>query len=155
MHASSTLAAEREPELSLSRRLDAPRELVFALWTDARHAAQWWGPQGFANVSCRLDARVGGGFRIGMRSPDGTVFTKRGTYREIAPPERLVFTYAWEQPDGSLGVEMLVTVTFEAIGTRTLLTLHQTGFATVPGRDAHRTGWASCLERFAEYVARL
>ena len=154
MSASST-APERALELTISRILEAPRELVFALWTDANHAAQWWGPQGFINVSCRLDARIGGGFRIAMRSPDGAVFTKCGSYREIAPPERLVFTYAWEQPDGSLGVEMLVTVTFEAVGARTLLTLHQTGFETALRRDGHRTGWTSCLERFAAYAERV
>jgi glutathione S-transferase len=71
-----------------------------------------WGPQGFTPVSCRLDASLGGTFRIAMRGPDGTVYTKRGVYREIAEPERLVFTYAWEDANGNPGHEMQVTVTF-------------------------------------------
>ena len=87
-----------------------------------------------------------------MRSPEGTVRTKRGVYREVVPPERLVFTYAWEDADGNPGHEMHVTVTFEPQGEQTLLTLHQTGFEDVPERDSHRDGWTSCFERFAEFM---
>jgi uncharacterized protein YndB with AHSA1/START domain len=139
-------------ELVVSRLIDAPRALVFKAWTQQEHAARWWGPQGFTTVSCRLDASLGGTFRIAMRAPDGEVFTKCGVYREVAEPERLVFTYAWEDANGNLGHEMRVTVTFEAQGEQTLLTLHQTGFETVPARDSHLSGWTSCLERFAEYM---
>jgi uncharacterized protein YndB with AHSA1/START domain len=153
MTASSSSAADAAPpELTVSRLIDAPPALVFKAWTQQEHAARWWGPQGFTAVSCRLDASLGGTFRIAMRAPDGTVYTKRGVYREITEPERLVFTYAWEDANGDLGHEMRVTVTFEAQGQQTLLTLHQTGFEDVPERDSHQSGWISCLERFAEYM---
>jgi uncharacterized protein YndB with AHSA1/START domain len=137
-------------ELEVARLIDAPRPLVFQAWTRPEHAARWWGPQGFIVESCRLDATVGGSYRVAMRGPDGTVRTKRGVYREVVVPERLVFTYAWEGANGDPGHEMRVTVTFEAQGERTLLTLRQTGFENVPERDSHRGGWTSCLERFAE-----
>ena len=153
MAASSSSPSGAAPiELVVSRLIDAPRALVFKAWTQQEHAARWWGPQGFTTVSCRLDASLGGSYRHAMRGPDGAVYTRCGVYREVAEPERLVFTYAWEDASGNLGHEMLVTVTFEAQGERTLLTLRQTGFESVPARDSHRSGWTSCLERFAEYM---
>jgi uncharacterized protein YndB with AHSA1/START domain len=87
-----------------------------------------------------------------MRSPEGAEYVKRGIYREIVAPERLVFTYVNEDADGSLGPETVVTVTFEDCGERTRLTLHHAGFDGVPSRDAHEGGWTSALERFAGYL---
>lgn len=145
--------AATTPELTVSRLIDAPPALVFKAWTEQAHAARWWGPQGFSAVSCRLDGRLGGEFRIAMRAPDGRIYTKRGVYRTFVPPDLLVFTYAWENADGHLGQEMHVTVTFAAHGEKTLLALHQTGFEGVADRDGHRDGWTSCLERFAGYMA--
>jgi uncharacterized protein YndB with AHSA1/START domain len=146
-------AAATPPELRVSRLINAPPALVFKMWIEQEHAARWWGPQGFTTVSCRLEGRPGGAFRIAMRAPDGTVYTKRGVYREVVPPKLLVLTYAWEDADGKPGHEMHVTVRFAAQGQKTLLTLHQTGFESVAGRDSHEDGWTSCLERFAEYMA--
>jgi uncharacterized protein YndB with AHSA1/START domain len=153
MPARSGSAAATVPlELVVSRLIDAPPALVFTAWTQQEHAARWWGPAGFSIVSCRLDARPGGVYRVAMRSAEGTLRTKRGTYREVVPPERLVFTYAWEDADGHPGHEMHITVTFEPQGHQTLLTLRQTGFEDMPERDSHRGGWTSCFERFAGYM---
>ncbi len=153
MSASSSRTADTAPlELVISRLIDAPRALVFKAWTQQEHAARWWGPQGFTIVSCRLDATQGGTYRVSMRSPEGTVHTKRGIYREVVAPERLVLTYAWEDDAGNPGHEMHITVTFEAQGRKTLLTLRHTGFEDIPERDSHRGGWTSCFERFAEYM---
>lgn len=148
----SSGAGAAAPELVVTRLIDAPRALVFKAWTQQEHAARWWGPQGFTITSCRLDAMPGGAYRVSMRSPEGTVHTKRGVYREVVAPERLVFTYAWEDADGSPGHEMRIVVTFEAQGAQTLLTLRQTGFEALPDRD-HRAGWTSCFERFADYMS--
>ena len=140
------------PELTVSRLIDAPPELVFKAWTSAEHAAQWWGPKGFTIESCRLDARPGGFYRVAMRSPEGTLRTKRGIYHEVVPPQRLVFTYAWEDARGNPGHEMRITVTFEPRGAQTVLTLHQTGFESAAERDSHGDGWTSCFERFAQFA---
>ena len=144
-------------ELTITRVFDAPREVVLAAWTDAKQAAQWWGPQGFTTISCDMDTRVGGAYRACMRSPEGTIHCRRGIYRELVPPERLVFTFAWEKGgvEGH-GPETVVTVTFADAGRgKTRLTLHQELFETGSARDAHQTGWSSCMERFAEYLATL
>ncbi len=150
---SNSVADPASLELVVSRLVDAPRALVFQAWTQQEHAARWWGPQGFTTVSCRLDASRGGSFRVAMRAPGGTVHTKRGVYLEVIAPERLVFTYAWEDAAGNLGHAMRVTAMFEAQGEQTLITLRQSGFEDIPERDSHRGGWTSCLERFAGYVA--
>ena len=121
-------AAAAAPELTVSRLIDAPPELVFKAWTSQEHAARWWGPRGFTIVSCRLDARPGGAYRVAMRSPEGTMRTKRGVYHEVRAPEQLAFSYAWENADGQPGHEMHIKVTFQPQGDKTLLILHQTGF---------------------------
>jgi uncharacterized protein YndB with AHSA1/START domain len=153
---SSTAVAAGQRELVITRIFDAPRSLVFKLWTDPAHLARWWGPKGFATVSWRMDVRPGGAWFRCMRAPDGTEDCKRGVYREIVKSERLVFTYASEDADGNLGHETLVTVTFvDLSGGRTRVTLHQAIFEMVTARDAHEGGWTSCLERFAAYLANL
>ncbi len=139
-------------ELHIARIIDAPRALLFRLWTDPQHVARWWGPQGFITIHCDMDIREGGAFRFGMRSPRGSEHWKVGVYREIVAPERIVFTFSWENPDGTTGHELLTTVTFAEHGAKTKLTLRQAVFETMQQCDDHRAGWTSCLERFAEYA---
>jgi uncharacterized protein YndB with AHSA1/START domain len=148
-----TSTAERE--LVVTRVIDAPRQLVFKAWTRPEHIARWWGPQGYTTIHCDMDIRPGGTYHVGMRSPHGTEHWKRGVYREIVEPERIVFTFAWQNADGTLGHELLTTVTFAEAGTKTRLTLRQATFETTAGRDDHMTGWTSCLERFAESMTSL
>ena len=76
-------------------------------------------------------------------------------FREIKPPERLVFTWAWEDENGQLGHETLVTVTMVEQGAKTKLTLHQAVFESVTSRDAHNTGWSETMVRLAAYVESL
>jgi uncharacterized protein YndB with AHSA1/START domain len=142
-----------ERELVITRIFDAPRRLVFAAWTDPEHAAHWWGPRGFVSLSCEMDVRPGGGWRRVMRSPAGVTHVASGVYREVAAPERLVFTYAWEDAMGRLGHQALVTVTFVERAGQTELTLRHSFFETVAARDDHRDGWSGCLDRFAGYLA--
>jgi len=144
-----------ERELVITRIFDAPRHLVFQAWTEPDRVARWWGPQGFVTTYWDMDIRPGGTFRVCMRSPTGAEHWKQGVYREIVEPERLVFSFAWEDADGKPGHETLVTVTFAERGGKTELTLRQAVFATVAARDDHYTGWASYLERFAKYLATL
>jgi uncharacterized protein YndB with AHSA1/START domain len=144
-----------ERELVITRIFDAPRHLVFQAWTEADRVARWWGPQGFVTTYWDMDIRPGGTFRVCMRSPTGAEHWKQGVYREIVEPERLVFSFAWEDANGKPGHETLVTVTFLERGNKTELTLRQGVFETVAARDDHYTGWASTLERFAEYLTTL
>jgi uncharacterized protein YndB with AHSA1/START domain len=146
-------ADEREPELVITRVFDAPRDVVFQAWTEPGRVARWWGPQGFVTTYCDMDIRPGGAFRVCMRSPEGAEHWKQGVYREVVEPERLVFTFAWEDADGNPTHQTLVTVSFAEEGSRTKLTLHQAVFETVARRDEHQRGWTSTLQRFAEYLA--
>ena len=142
-----------EAELYITRIFNAPRSLVFRAWIEPAHLAHWWGPKGFTTLSCDMDVRPGGTWFRLMRAPDGSEHRKRGVYREIVEPERLVFTYASEDADGNPGHETLVTVTFGDVGGHTKRTLHQGVFESVVARNAHEGGWTSCLERFADYIA--
>ena len=100
-----------------------------------------------------MDVRTGGRWRNCLRSTEtGVELWHRGVFREVVAPERIVFTFAWENADGSLGHELLTTVTFDEQGSKTRLTLRQSAFETTERRDDHRKGWTSTLERFAEYV---
>jgi uncharacterized protein YndB with AHSA1/START domain len=143
-----------ERTLVLSRVFDAPRALVFKVWTQPEHLARWWGPRDYTVISYKADVRVDGAFRFGVRSPENTEHWAHGTYREIVPPERLVFTTAWEYPDGSPKHETVVTLTFAEQGEKTKLTLKQTQFESVTSRDLHRGGWSSTFDLLEEYLAK-
>jgi uncharacterized protein YndB with AHSA1/START domain len=101
-----------------------------------------------------MDLRRGGAYRVCMRSPEGTEHWQRGVCHEVVEPERLVFTFAWEDSEGRAGHETVVTVSFAECGTKTKLTLHQALFETVTARDLHQGGWASALDCLAEYLAQ-
>jgi uncharacterized protein YndB with AHSA1/START domain len=88
----SSAAGQAPQELRLTRILGAPRGLVFKAWTDPEQVARWWGPRGFTNPVCELDARVGGLIRIDMRGPNGAIYPMKGLFHEVVEPERLVFT---------------------------------------------------------------
>jgi uncharacterized protein YndB with AHSA1/START domain len=148
----AAMAAERE--LVITRVLDAPRSLVFKVWTEPEHLVRWWGPKDFTAPSCEMDLRSGGAWRACIRSPDGTDYRMAGVFREVAPPERLVFTFAWEE-GGEPGHQTLVTVTFAEQDGKTRLTFHQATFESVESRDSHHGGWSECLDRLDGYLARL
>src|SRR5215470_8903279 len=83
-------------ELVITRIFDAPRILVFRAWTQPEHMARWLSPGNYTFISAKIDARLGGTFRAGIRSPEGKENWMGGTYREFVEPERLVFSFAWE-----------------------------------------------------------
>ncbi|HEV2435978.1 MAG TPA: SRPBCC domain-containing protein [Verrucomicrobiae bacterium] len=154
---------ENNIKLQLTRVFDAPRELVFKAWTDANQFKQWFGAaacEGSSLQSVKADARVGGKYRLQVRRADGEFFTTVGIYREVKPPERLVFTWQFEK-DGSgdeFGKveppEMLVTLEFKARGQQTELILTHERFASAESRDRHEEGWGRCLAELAKFVSK-
>src|SRR5258707_825386 len=151
-----TEAATTDRELTLTRVLDAPRELVFRMWTDPQHVSKWWGPMGFTNPVCEMDVRPGGGLRIVMRAPDGTDYPMIGTYREVVAPERLVFTNSAVDAQGNTVLDGITVVTFTERGGKTELTVQTHAVALVPlgarmleGMDA---GWSQTLDRLEGHV---
>jgi uncharacterized protein YndB with AHSA1/START domain len=159
----NTAIKENNIKLQLTRVFAAPRELVFKAWTDTNQFAQWFGAaacDGGSLQSMKVDARVGGKYRLQVRRADGEFFTTVGIYREVKPPERLVFTWAFEK-DGSgeeFGEveppEMLVTLEFRARGKQTELILTHEKFASVESRDRHEEGWARCLNELGKFVTK-
>lgn len=146
-----------EREVTITRVFDAPRELVFQAWTRPEHLMRWWGPHGFTTPVCEVDLRVGGAWRILMRFPDGNEHTAHGVYREIVPPERLVFTNIALDKDGDRLLEGVTTVTFADLGSKTKLTLHtrMTGLVPYAPRmlEGMEMGWSQSLERLGAYLA--
>ena len=142
-------------ELVISRAFDAPRSLVFEAWTDPARLARWFGPRGFKIPSCKMDAREGGEFRICMRSPEGTDHWVRGVFREVSKPERLAFTWAWEDEDGKPKHETVVRVDFTEQGGKTRLRMQQGAFESANARDQHESGWGGALDCLEEYLREL
>jgi len=140
-----------ETTLRLRRTFKPPREQVFRAWTDPEELKKWWGPEGYATPSAEVDLRVGSKYRPGMRKlPDGGIFSLSGIYREVLPPERLVYTRRWEaKPE--MG-ETLVTVEFREVGRSTEVILTHEFFPTTQARDDHNRGWNGCLDRLAKLL---
>lgn len=149
----STEPAQRE--LVITRMFDAPRELVFRAWTDPRHLAQWWGPHGFTNPLCELDARPGGTILIHMQGSDGVVIPTKGVFQEVSEPERLILMLTnFEDADGRPQLEILNTVTFTEVEGKTRLTLRAVIVKGTPEVAASlatmEEGWNESLDRLAE-----
>jgi uncharacterized protein YndB with AHSA1/START domain len=92
----------QQPQLVITRTLDAPRELVFRAWTEPQHLGQWWGPAGMDIEVVSFDLRPGGIFHYAMRPPNGPAMYGRMAYREIAPPERLVWVNSFADAAGNV-----------------------------------------------------
>lgn len=137
--------------LRIERRFNISPEELFDAWTVPERLAQWWGPDGVTIPEYEMDVRENGAWRTVMRNSNGERFIVSGVYREIDRPNRLVFSWAWDQPDGSRGHETEVTVTFTPDGGGTHMVLVQRIFAEAEQRVLHDQGWTSsfdCLERF-------
>src|SRR5262245_9338520 len=107
MSATSNVSSSVEHELLITRVFDAPRALVFEAWTDPEHVRHWFGPKHCPATQVTLDVRPGGRWRGCLRDVDtGNFLWLGGVYREVVPPERLVFTFAWEE-EGERGLETL------------------------------------------------
>ncbi len=146
--AAAAPAASENHVLRMEREFKAPPERVFAAFTDPRLFAQWWGPEGMACPVCEIDLRVGGAWRTCMRGTYGEHWVS-GVYREISPPRRLAFTWAWEE-NGVRGHETLVEIEFLPAGRNTRLILNHRGFESADSRDKHSHGWGSafnCLDQ--------
>jgi uncharacterized protein YndB with AHSA1/START domain len=147
-------AATADREIVISRVFDAPRSLVFKVWTDSRHVAEWWGPDGFTTTVQEMDVRPGGRWCFVMRGPDGVDYNNLIVFTEVVEPERLVFSHGSGE-EGDPGFE--ATVTFVEEGARTRLTMRQV-HATAAARDYvarefHAVEMGNqTLARFGEYL---
>jgi uncharacterized protein YndB with AHSA1/START domain len=119
MAGDTTLTTPTDREIVTERIFDAPRERVFATYTNPELIHQWWGPRRMTTIVDRMDVRPGGSWRFVTREPDGEEIGFKGIYREVTPPERIVQTFEWEGMPGHVIIE---TVTFDELGGRTKVT---------------------------------
>jgi uncharacterized protein YndB with AHSA1/START domain len=157
----------------ISRELDAPRDLVWKCFTDPDHMKGWWGPKGAKVVRSEMDLRPGGTYHYGLQMPDGLVIWGRQVFREIVPPEKLVFINSFSNEKGGLArhpmsptwpIELLSVFTFEELpGGKTRFTVRwsphnptaeeqktfDAGHASMTG------GWSGTMEQLAGYLAKV
>jgi uncharacterized protein YndB with AHSA1/START domain len=146
-------------EIVIRRLLNAPRELVYKVWTEAEHLAQWWGPNGFTITTNKLEVKPGGEWNVTMHGPDGTDYPNRIIFSEVVKPERLVYTHDSGIEDDPQ--QFFVTITFEAVEeNKTMLTMYSL-FKTAAARDyvvkEHGAieGGNQTVNRLAEHLATL
>ena len=152
----ATVTTPTEREIRIERMFNAPRDRVFAIYTDPALIPEWWGPRDTTTIVDEMDVRTGGRWRFVMRDADGSESGFRGAYREITPPERIVQTFEWEPMAGHVSVE---TATFEDLGDRTRVVTTSI-FHTSEERDGMlgsgmETGLNETYARLDELLARL
>lgn len=158
-------AVSENKEILITREFDAPRQLVWDVWTCSKHIEKWWGPRGFSTRVTEMDLRVGGKLRYVMIGPDGTEYPGYGVFIEIVPPERILSTdefgdnYDQILPNVDLPRGMVTTAAFDEISARTRLTLTIT-HPTPEDRKKHENmgvvaGWNSSLDKLDDYLAEI
>lgn len=144
-------------EIVISRVLNAPRALVFDVWTDPKHVGEWYGPRGFTITTHTMDVRAGGSWKFVMRGPDGVDYQNKIVFIEVHRPERLVYSHGGEE--GEPG-QFHVTLTFENHNGKTLLTMGSL-FESAAARDwvvkEHHAieGGNQTLDRLQEHLAKM
>jgi uncharacterized protein YndB with AHSA1/START domain len=160
-------------ELVITRTFDAPRDLVFKMWTEPEHLKHWWGPKGFTFGVSKFDLRPGGIFHYSMRSPEGHEMWGKFVYREIVAPERVVFITSFSDEGGATirapfsptwPLEVLNTLTLsENEEGKTMLTLRggpinaseEECKTYEEGFESMKQGFAGTFDQLADYLTRV
>lgn len=144
----------QEAEIAIDRVFDAPLQLMWEVWSDPKHAQQWCAPHGCSYPVYEQEMRAGGTLRAHMMVPDGSLYRDEGVYEEVVPQHH--FTRCSTVSFGDTTIfETRLTVTFEAVGEKTKLSVRQwfTKLTPEAGKGAE-VGWAQTLDRLSAYLAR-
>jgi uncharacterized protein YndB with AHSA1/START domain len=148
----ATTQAQPETALQIKRTFAAPRERVYRAWTDAKQFALWFHPTAdYTTVITRLDLRVGGAYSLEMHHKGGNISKLTGAYKEVKPPEKLVFTWRWQREDAP--PDTLVTVEFHDLGASTEICVTHQNFLNPEDRNKHNEGWTGCFGLLEKYLA--
>jgi uncharacterized protein YndB with AHSA1/START domain len=145
------MTEEDSREIVIERVFDAPRDLVWKMWTDPEHVAAWWGPHGMKTRVDELDLRPGGKWRYVMLAPDGSEYPQGGTFSEVVPPEKLVMSAAFEYGGGA-SYEAILTYEFEDLGDKTKLIMRSTYLSDFGPREGVIAGWNSNFDSLVAYL---
>jgi len=133
-----------KPSLTLKRRLKAPPQKVYEAWTQPAQMMRWWGGSNEASRSAETDLRVGGRFHVGFKGDNGEQHDVSGTYKEVTPYSRLVFSWAWRTTPER---ESQVTIDIRPDTDGSILTLTHEQFFNEQARDDHARGWGFGLDQ--------
>ena len=144
--------SEQAETILFERTYNVPPERVFAAWTEPALLKQWWGPPGSIVEVAEVDLRVGGRYRLGIQRGPQAVYYVTGVYQAVQPPDKLVFTWRWENPEMDVG-RSLVTIELRPNGHKTDLRLTHEQLPTEEARRSHAEGWAGILEVLDKFLA--
>jgi uncharacterized protein YndB with AHSA1/START domain len=140
--------------LEISRFIKAPRDRVYAAWTDPAQLKQWFGPENVQTDDLIVDVRVGGKFRWNLTNSEGEKMTCRGEYRELQPDKKIVFTWQWEDDEDWENHVSIVTVELDDADDGTELRLSHERLPNEESRDGHTRGWNSALDKLEKFSSR-
>ena len=143
-----------KPSLEIRRLIKAPRDRVYAAWTDPAQLKQWFGPEKVETHDLTVDARVGGQFRWDLSNPEGEKMTCRGEYRDLQPGRKIVFTWKWDDDEDWEGHTSVVTVELSDCEGGTELRLIHTQLPNEQSRDGHTRGWNSALDKLERFFRK-
>jgi uncharacterized protein YndB with AHSA1/START domain len=166
------MAETKSKDFVMSRVFDAPRDLLWKCFTDPERMKQWWGPKGVKIIAAKMDLRVGGTYLYGMETPDGKTMWGKFVYREITPPERMVFINSFSDEAAGLTrhplsptwpLQMLSIFTFEEQpGGRSKFTVRWSPYEATDeerktfdaGHDSMKGGWGGTMDQLEAYIAK-
>lgn len=139
-------------DLVITRVFRAGIDHVYDYISKPEHVLEWWGPEGMSVPIQKLDFGTPGPWHSTMQAPDGRQFHVSGDVVDVDPPNRVAFTWAWRQEDGSRGPESHVEIALEAVGDATRFTLTHSGLADEAARASHKDGWNSTLAKLENLI---
>jgi uncharacterized protein YndB with AHSA1/START domain len=146
-----TTKTSEKTSLRIKRFINAPRDRVYAAWTDSGQLKQWWGPEGVRTQSLVADARVGGKYRWDLINQEGEEMSVFGEYRELVPGKKIVFTWKWDDDDVWENRDSIVTVELSDRDGGTELLLKHEQLPSEESRNRHNDGWNSVLDRLEKF----
>ena len=148
------MTTKEKTRLEISRVIEAPRDRVYAAWTDPEQLKQWFGPENVKTRELVADARVGGTFRWDIINSEGEEMTMRGEFRELQPDKKIVFTWQWEDDEDWENHISIVTVElYDRDGGTELLLTHEQ-LPNEESRDGHTRGWESALDKLERLFSK-
>ena len=148
------MKTEEKTKLEIRRVINAPRDRVYAAWTDVEQLKQWFGPEKVRTRNLIADARVGGEFRWDLTNSEGEEMTMRGEFRELQPGKKIVFSWQWLDDEDWENHISVVTVELSDRDGGTELRLIHEQLPNEQSRDGHNGGWNSALDKLEKFFNR-